>query len=601
MTAELKSLHRLKSREYTKRGKTEKYRTLAKKFKDMYKNAAEKYLRRNIDELMECKPGQAYTVLKRMGARPGDCTDAQTFTLPRHERENLSHKESAEQIAEYFSKISREFQPLNRALLPHRVQIKLYDASVAPSIDEFGAYKKIRAAKKPKSGVPGDLPRAIVQEFSAELAAPVQHIVNNIVQLGQWPTQWKQEWVSAISKIPIPTSEDDLRPISLTPFFSKVTEQFVVGWLLECIGKKIDFRQYGGVKGSSSSHYIIEFLNFILMNQDSTDKTAILACMVDFKKAFNRLDHNLLITKLSDMGVPGWLLKVVMAFLDNRKMVLRYKGEMSSIKDLPGGGPQGTLLGLLLFLVYINDASFENQQNNAGELLTSKRNMKEANEIHLKYVDDLTLAEAINLPTKLVNVPTDGRQRPDTFHARTGHALEPRDSQVFKELLRTEQYAKNNQMELNYKKTKLMLFNPCWFMDFQPEFELGGHQLEVVDEMRLLGVTVQSDLKWRGNTDDITKRALNKLWILRRLKELGAQAPELIDLYTKQCRSILEYAVPVWQGSITLQERQDIERVQKVALHIIYGNQYSSYRNALKLSELEPLELGYLPQVCKKG
>ena len=67
-----------------------------------------------------------------------------------------------------------------------------------------------------------------------------------------------------------------------------------------------------------------------------------------------------------------------------------------------------------------------------------------------------------------------------------------------------------------------MLFNPCWSMDFQPEFELGGHQLEVVDVMRLLGVTVQSDLRWRSNTDDITKRALNKLWILRRLKELGA-------------------------------------------------------------------------------
>ena len=67
------------------------------------------------------------------------------------------------------------------------------------------------------------------------------------------------------------------------------------------------------------------------------------------------------------MGVPGWLLKVVMAFLSNRKMVLRYKGEVSSLKDLPGGGPQGTLLGLLLFLVYINEAGFENQLNNTGE------------------------------------------------------------------------------------------------------------------------------------------------------------------------------------------------------------------------------------------
>ena len=108
---------------------------------------------------------------------------------------------------------------------------------------------------------------------------------------------------------------------------------------------KIDFRQYGGAKGNSITHYLIEFLNFILTKQDSFDQTAILACMVDFKKAFNRQNHHILITKLSDMGVPGWLLHIVIAFLTNRQMLVRYKGKRSSIKSLPGGGPQGTLLG----------------------------------------------------------------------------------------------------------------------------------------------------------------------------------------------------------------------------------------------------------------
>ena len=110
------------------------------------------------------------------------------------------------------------------------------------------------------------------------------------------------------------------RPISLTPFFSKVTEHFVVMWLLDYISDKIDFRQYGGLKGNSITHYIIEFINFILSCQDSSEQTAImaLACMVDFSKAFNRQNHNLLVTKLSDMGVPGWLLRIVIAFLNTR-------------------------------------------------------------------------------------------------------------------------------------------------------------------------------------------------------------------------------------------------------------------------------------------
>ena len=86
---------------------------------------------------------------------------------------------------------------------------------------------------------------------------------------------------------------------------------------------------------------------------------------MDFSKAFNRQDHNILITKLSDMGVPGWLLKLVIAFLSNRSMKVKYKGKMSESYPLPGGGPQGALLGLFLFLVLINDLGFEGQENNS--------------------------------------------------------------------------------------------------------------------------------------------------------------------------------------------------------------------------------------------
>ena len=86
------------------------------------------------------------------------------------------------------------------------------------------------------------------------------------------------------------------------------------------------------------SHYLIELINFILFNQDNKEATSVLACLVDFSKAFNRQDHSILITKLSDMGVPSWLLKIVISFLTDRKMVIRYKGETSGIRSLPGGG-----------------------------------------------------------------------------------------------------------------------------------------------------------------------------------------------------------------------------------------------------------------------
>ena len=111
---------------------------------------------------------------------------------------------------------------------------------------------------------------------------------------------------------------------------------------------------------------MIELINFILFNQDYDLPIAVLICAIDFTKAFNRINHNLIITKLSDMGVPGWLLNIVMGFLTDRMMVVRYKGDTSDVRPLPGGGPQGTLLGLLLFLILIHlcgDTTYEGVGN----------------------------------------------------------------------------------------------------------------------------------------------------------------------------------------------------------------------------------------------
>ena len=104
-----------------------------------------------------------------------------------------------------------------------------------------------------------------------------------------------------------------------------MSEAFVIDWLMEFVVDKIDWGQYGGLKGNSISHYLIEFTNFILYNQDLKNPRAVLAMMIDFSKAFNRQNHNTLNQILSDMNMPSWLLKIVMAFLTDRELGLRYK------------------------------------------------------------------------------------------------------------------------------------------------------------------------------------------------------------------------------------------------------------------------------------
>ena len=204
---------------------------------------------------------------------------------------------------------------------------------------------------------------------------------------------------------------------------------------------------------------MIEFLNFILVNQDGPEQKAVLACMVDYEKAFNRQNHNLLITKLSDMGVPAWLLKVVIAFLSERNMTVRFRGAASSPKNLPGGCPQGTILGLFLFLILINDTGFKEQCNNLGEVLSSKKRVGQLNVLHLKFVDDLTIAESINLKQSLSTIPHDELIKPPSYHQRTGHQLLPDKSCVQKQLEEIEQDAVNNEMKINVPKTKHILFN----------------------------------------------------------------------------------------------------------------------------------------------
>ena len=130
--------------------------------------------------------------------------------------------------------------------------------------------------------------------------------------------------MTPIQKKPQPQSEDDLRNISLTHFFSKVFEKFMIFWLMFFVGDKIDPKQYGGQQKTSITHYLIDLINFVLYNHDLKIPQFVLACLVDFSKAFNRQNHNLLITLLSDMGVPGWLLSLVMAFLEDRSMILRF-------------------------------------------------------------------------------------------------------------------------------------------------------------------------------------------------------------------------------------------------------------------------------------
>ena len=543
-----------------------------------------KYKDKIITEVKDGKRGSAYAGIRKLGNKPVEQSKT-GFQLPNYAENNLSNFECAENLAEYFSCVSQEYQPLNVLHLPPKIREFLNNPedNVGPKLSHYDVFQKLRKAKKPNSVVPGDLPRKLTQQCPSELTVPVTIIFNKITESKVYPIQWKVERQIAIPKVNPPMSEEDLRNISKTPFLSKVYESCIADWLLPIIQPYLDPGQCG-VKGLSITHYLIKLLNFTHSKLDLKQPHAVLAACVDLSKAFNRVSHDLVIQDLYDMHVPAWLLNILISYLSGRSMVMSYNSEESSPRSLPGGGPQGAFLGGIIFIVKYNGAFLRPP---IPPYITGPVHESIAEKV--KFVDDGTVAVSINLKKCLEKEPMM-RPKPLNFRERTEHCLPSQHNLLQYYLDDTDKFTKENKMIINSKKSKVILFNTSRKYDFPPEVRFSESEyLEYVSHIKLVGVIVSSDLRWAKNTEYICQKAMQRMWVLRRMKGFKLDVEYLLDTYIKEIRSLLELAVPVWHSGLTVKQASDIEKVQKTALHIILGEDFINYDVACTIAEIEPL------------
>ena len=453
ITSDLKKLQRYIKREYKSRGKSQKYIQLKRAYDEKFKKAAQDQLNKHVEDMMSEHPGKAYSALKRMGARPGDCENQGVFNVISHQSENLTLEQSTERILQYFASISQEYQPLELGRLTQTVQNKLTqfnDLNEIPVIEPYQVYEKMRKCKKTKSAVPGEIPARLRQEYIVELATPAAIIFNNIAQTAIWPQSWKSEYGTVLKKTNIPEDESQLRIISITYQLSTLMERFIIDWLMVFIEDKLDRDQFGGQAGHSIAHYLIEIKNFILYNQDLSTPLSTIFAGVDISKGFNKQDHNIIISILGDeMNVPGWLLRIVASYLSGRSLALRRQGYTTGSEPMPGGTGAGCPLGLLLFLVMFNGAGPPASRTDLGEIVTRTGRMRRPMaRSKAKWVDDMSCMVALHLPSSLVVDTRPDIPRPVPYRGRHGLML-PRENNPMQDQLDSLNNYARNQITIN--------------------------------------------------------------------------------------------------------------------------------------------------------
>ncbi|XP_072016828.1 uncharacterized protein [Amphiura filiformis] len=248
--------------------------------------------------------------------------------------QNSDHVSIANSINDLFVNVSSNINPLDNTKLPS--YLPAYKSP--PQLYPWDVYAELSKVNRGKTCGPDGIPPRLVKEFAYELSVPLTEVLNTSLIEGVVPSQWKKAIVVPIPKTN-PPSIEKLHPVSLTDCFAKIGEGFISKWVLEDVSHKIDHQQFGNVKGVSTSHYLISMLHFLHQGADKASNVGTVV-LTDFSKAFDLIDHTLLMEKFIHMGVRESIVPWLSDFVSNRQQCVRYKHVLSDYKTVNGGLPQ---------------------------------------------------------------------------------------------------------------------------------------------------------------------------------------------------------------------------------------------------------------------
>ena len=257
--------------------------------------------------------------------------------------ENLTDQELANAINEAFLEPLEEYrmpQPLTKLRIDE-------DTPELPEVSDMRIFKLLTALNPSKACGPDEIPNWLLKEYAECFSLPISRIINLSLNEQSLPKIWKFADVSPLPKVkPVEDLKKQLRSISLTPCLSKVVEECVIlDYVKPAVLDVLDPSQYGAVPNSSTTQALIHMLHNWSKETDGNGAT-VRAILFDYKKAFDLIDHRILVEKLCRLNLPTRIINWIIDFLSNRFQRIKLsEGCYSEWGSVPSGVPQGTKLG----------------------------------------------------------------------------------------------------------------------------------------------------------------------------------------------------------------------------------------------------------------
>ena len=538
ITRSIRRLWKKKIRIYKKFGKSQSWWEIDRKLQSEIATAKEFFVAKMLEDGNRGRP--FYAATRKLAAaspcQPWSVTDLFVGMGP---------AEVCAEVLDFFGGLARSDS------VPMPVRTRVDGGLGFFSVDRTTAL--LAGSKLTDSRVEGDPLPHLIRTFPHAFAAPVAEIYNRINETGQWPTRWKTEHLTIIPKNPNPADLSECRNISCTSAFSKVLE----GQVLLKLRRELapDRSQYGGVPKCGVEHMLVDLWEEILEGLEGGKSVATLLG-VDYEKAFNRMEHSACLSKLVELGASEGSLSLVQAFLEGRTMQITIDGHTSAPVPIQRGSPQGSVLGCLLYCATTQKLTEELRRGHDGSVA--------AGPAVFMYVDDTTLVDVVQTEKATLHLTT----------AATKAHFE--DLALEEDFAVLEGRAEEIKMKVNAKKTQLLVIAPSNGNDHSAAINTEQHRIESVETMKLVGFTFGNKPGVGEHVKAVEDKFRRKIWMLYKLRAAGFRGDSLFKLYCCYLRSIIEYCSVIYHPMLTRGQSWDLERLQRLAVRICYGNDAST-------------------------